>query len=215
MFNDKGKGGYIGKSMSVRAEKAYQLGEKPLSKWTKKEIIEEVEEIVEEMEINNFSMDNFKKLHLTTLKTYILKHSGWHHTGALYNATNFYEININYLNTLTDDDILVLIEDQKKPKRPAEEIRAEKAKREQRKLDRELREERMKLFKYQKKYKSENGFLNAITDKRINEKELKVLRQEKITEKRKELGRLWEKQLPKDHWNWKSINNDDFIESYI
>ena len=32
--------GYIGNKMSVRAYEAYESGEKPLSKWTKNDIIE-------------------------------------------------------------------------------------------------------------------------------------------------------------------------------
>ena len=35
---------YIGFSMSERAKEAYISGEKPLSKWTKKEILSEIEE---------------------------------------------------------------------------------------------------------------------------------------------------------------------------
>lgn len=203
----KGEGGYIGKSMSVRAARAYESGEKPLSKWTKKEIIQ----IVEDMEFENFSMDNFKKLHLATLKAFILKISSWHHTGALFSETDFYEIDVDYLEKLTDEIILELLEVQRKPELSEDEKAANKADKEKRQQEKAIKEEREKLFKYQSKYKTLKRFLESNSDF----EELARVRLNKIEEKREELKNLWEKQLPKDAWQWKEINDDDFIESYI
>ena len=39
--------GYIGQRMSERAAAAYDMGEKPFSKWTKGEIIERMQKLID------------------------------------------------------------------------------------------------------------------------------------------------------------------------
>lgn len=109
--------GYYGYSMSNNAVAAYLDGEKPLSKWTKKEIISRVED---ECEIN-FPIEKLKKVPLAKLKEICLRKSSWHHTSSYYNDTNFYDIDVSGVENLTESDIDVLLEC-KKP-----EIREEKA----------------------------------------------------------------------------------------
>lgn len=85
---NQGKG-YINHSMSVNASIAYDQGEKPLSKWNKRAIIEA---ILEEPG-NVHSKESLKKLNLETLKDNFLEWSSWHHTSKHYNQTDFYKIN--------------------------------------------------------------------------------------------------------------------------
>ena len=84
---------YIGSKMSERAYQAYENGEKPLSKWTKSEILsrffEKMEENGEELSENEKEL--LKALSLKTLKNELLEKSSWHHTGSFYNCTDFYD----------------------------------------------------------------------------------------------------------------------------
>lgn len=71
-------------SMSNNAADAYEAGEKPLSKWTKKDIIAVVGKDV----INR--NPQLKALNLKELRAIFLTQDGWHHTSKMYNETNFY-----------------------------------------------------------------------------------------------------------------------------
>ena len=67
-----GKGrGYKGQSMSVNAVWAYDRGEKPLSKWTKSAILEEIENIFDELPEEKAEM--IKKMTLTELRENFFK----------------------------------------------------------------------------------------------------------------------------------------------
>lgn len=109
--------GYFNYSMSNNAVSAYLDGEKPLSKWTKKEIIFRIEN---ECEIN-FSIEKIKRIPLAKLKEICLTKSSWHHTSSYYNQTDFYDIDISGVENLTEADLDGFLEC-KKP-----EIREEKA----------------------------------------------------------------------------------------
>lgn len=78
--------GYSGYSMSNRAVDAYEDGEMPLSKWTKKMIISEV------VEHEHFTEEELKKYHKNVLAEYFLFESSWHHTSSYCNKTYFYSI---------------------------------------------------------------------------------------------------------------------------
>lgn len=71
------------KGMSNNAVNAYENGEKPLSKWTKKEILSELENL-------GWNIENFKKFKVSDLKSELLEKSSWHHTSKFFNETNFY-----------------------------------------------------------------------------------------------------------------------------
>lgn len=203
--------GYNGYSMSNNAISAYIYGEMPLSKWTKKAIIEEIEE----MELTNFKIDNLKKLNLATLKELVLEWSSWHHTSKFYNRTDFYQINVKALDELTDEKILELVKEQKNRKASPEEITAKKEKQKrlaQARAEKAERVEKEKLFRYQKKYKTMNGFLNG----NLDFEKLAEIRKEKIKERREYLREIWTKQgIPEDNFRWKKIDEDDFIEKKL
>lgn len=102
--------GYHGYSMSNNAVEAYKQGEKPLSKWTKKIILEEVSKL-------GYSFPLLKSVSLDTLKRKLLCYSSYHHTSKYFNTTNFYELNIFVLDNLTDVDITVWLNEEKENKK--------------------------------------------------------------------------------------------------
>lgn len=116
--------GYNGFSMSNNAVAAYESGEKPLSKWTKTDIIEAIETAIIEDELTlKCSMEKLKKTPAKILKDLCLTCSSWHHTSNHYNKTNFYSLNIDSVSDLTDERIDEIIADCKSEKQsePTEE----------------------------------------------------------------------------------------------
>ena len=83
--------GYYGYSMSNNAVSAYDNGEKPLSKWTKVDILSELAEL----DVSGEIIQAAKKLTLADLKNIFLYKSSWHHTSKMYNKTDFYSVNPN------------------------------------------------------------------------------------------------------------------------
>ncbi len=94
--------GYKGYSMSNRASEAYEAGEKPISKWTKADIITEI------AAIDPIKAESFKKVCLKTLKGKVLKRSSWHHTSSRCNKTDFYTLNEDYIKSADEKEILAL-----------------------------------------------------------------------------------------------------------
>lgn len=83
-----GNRGYVGSRMSVRAVEAYHEGKKPLSKWTKTEILDECE-------LQGATAEELAKLksyRLKDLRECVLTLTEWHHTGKFFNETNFYAV---------------------------------------------------------------------------------------------------------------------------
>lgn len=114
MYNRDMNSGYSGFSMSRRAVEAYDNGEMPISKWTKKAIFESIDDCYEESELP-FSLDVLKKAPLELLKDMVLHHSSWHHTSQYANATHFYSIDNEKISSLTNEVILDRINNFKKP----------------------------------------------------------------------------------------------------
>lgn len=85
-------GGYSGISRSKSAEASEQLGSKPISKWTSKDIIEEIEKSAYSDELEPFRK-KLENLSLAGLKRVTLYHDGWHHVGINATPTDFYAIN--------------------------------------------------------------------------------------------------------------------------
>lgn len=81
--------GYNGWSMSNNAVEAYSNGEKPLSKWTKADIFDTIEEQKIKLKC---SIDKLRKLPVKILKDICLTYSSWHHTSNHYNKTDFYSL---------------------------------------------------------------------------------------------------------------------------
>lgn len=84
-------GGYSGTSRSRSAEASEQLGSKPMSKWTSKDIIEEIDKSSYSDELEPFR-DKLESLSLAGLKRVTLYHDGWHHVGVNATPTDFYAI---------------------------------------------------------------------------------------------------------------------------
>ena len=103
--------GYSGYSMSNRAVEAYNSGERPLSKWTKKDIISVIGEL------DPRKAELFSKLSLSALKENVLVCSSWHHTSTYFNRTDFYEVDETYIETITENEILELVDKNKKNKK--------------------------------------------------------------------------------------------------
>lgn len=82
--------GYFNHSMSNNALAAYSGGLRPISKWTKKDLINQVlgyENCV-------FSRADLESCSLQALKHYLLQYEEWHHTSKHFNRTSFYGINL-------------------------------------------------------------------------------------------------------------------------
>lgn len=114
--------GYNGWSMSNNAVAAYEDGEKPLSKWTKTDIFDAINK--QEVELK-CSIEKLKKLPVKVLKEVCLTYSSWHHTSNHYNKTDFYSLDVDRIENLTDDKIKELLLDYKTGKKveskPSEE----------------------------------------------------------------------------------------------
>ena len=113
--------GYYGFSMSNNAVEAYESGEKPKSKWTKREIIEEIKRQIEEEEVElNVSLSVIEKMPLEALMDLALYESSWHHTSGYFNETSFYSVDAS---EITESDI----EDWRLPEKKAQTERRAKA----------------------------------------------------------------------------------------
>lgn len=118
--------GYRGWSMSNNAVEAYKNGEKPMSKWTKRNIFEIIEKSGCEL---NCSVEKLKKLPTQALKDICLSYSSWHHTSNHYNKTDFYSVDTDSLQSITDemlDELILEYEAEKKQKKQNKESTEEK-----------------------------------------------------------------------------------------
>lgn len=176
--NRYGDGGYDGKSMSNRARAAYELGEKPMSKWTKDEIIEAVEDYLYEEEPETaISIDEIKALPAWLLRQEFLTCRSWHHTGALYNVTDFYGLDFKALD-------LPLAHYQEKIEEHKKQLADTKGDREIERQQREVRRERrefetrIKELRKYTHYKTDRGLIAAVDDGRVTLEELEQKEQE-------------------------------------
>ena len=86
-YNQKG---YSGCSMSTRAVIAYESGEMPKSKWTKKAMLDAVEQLCDEEGIDYDG--RLSKLTKAELFDRFFEWKSWHHTGKYATRTDFYGI---------------------------------------------------------------------------------------------------------------------------
>lgn len=111
--------GYYGYSMSNNAVMAYEDGEMPLSKWTKTAIIAAIQTAIKGGEITvKCNTEKLKKLSVKVLKDELLIRTSWHHTSSHYNRTDFYSVDLDRLEELTDENIEQM--SQKKSEKPTE-----------------------------------------------------------------------------------------------
>ena len=98
--------GYDNYSMSNNAVAAYQTGEKPKSKWTKKDIIEELRDQSEDLKVDIKALE---KLPVLTLREIALVQSSWHHTSSHFNQTYFYMVDASRIE---EEDLKIEIKEQ-------------------------------------------------------------------------------------------------------
>lgn len=83
--------GYVGCSMSERAVMAYENGEKPKSKWTKRAMLDEIEAYCKLFDMPyDGCLSSMKKADLFNR---FFEWKSWHHTGKYANETDFYGLN--------------------------------------------------------------------------------------------------------------------------
>lgn len=82
-----GQSGYVGCKMSERAKEAYDNGERPMSKWNKWDILNELE-----YDLDDDTIAKLSKYSTQTLKNVCLEWTSWHHTGSYANETDFYAV---------------------------------------------------------------------------------------------------------------------------
>ena len=112
--------GYNGYSMSNNAVDAYRTGKKPMSAWTKTEIISAIETALDDGElVLRVNPGLFKQVPAATLRNAVLRYSEWHHTSSYYNRTDFYELDIDRLEMYTETDLRQMIN--KKPVKKEQE----------------------------------------------------------------------------------------------
>lgn len=95
--------GYVGQSMSVRAEHAYADGLMPKSKWSKAAMLHTLRDALDRMDITGTMKDDaLARAHMmgkTQLFQSLFDAKEWHHTGKYANATDFYGIDSDRLDT--------------------------------------------------------------------------------------------------------------------
>ena len=89
--------GYKGYSMSKRAVDAYDKGEQPESYWTKRELLDAVEET------NPSILAACRSLCASELRDFLLEYKGWHHTSSFFNTTYFYAIREDLVDLKPED----------------------------------------------------------------------------------------------------------------
>ena len=111
--------GYKNYSMSNNAVLAYSNGEKPISKWTKADIINQIyrDEQSKSLQVTRASI---KRLSVAVLKDIALHKTSWHHTSCHYNETNFYSLDWTSLLRLSEEDINRLINNAKETRNSAD-----------------------------------------------------------------------------------------------
>ena len=95
--------GYYGKSMSNNAVEAYARGEKPLSKWTKKVLLDELQNLTDRGVPSKVDIDILTRFTLPQLRKLFLVYCGMHHTYSTFNRTDFFGIREDRLNCSEDE----------------------------------------------------------------------------------------------------------------
>lgn len=86
-----GQGGYVGTSMSVRAQEAYESGEMPMSKWTRGAIISAIKEYCTDFDL---AYDpEIETMSRAKLAEAYLEYKSWRHTGRFARETEFFGLN--------------------------------------------------------------------------------------------------------------------------
>ena len=99
--------GYHNFSMSNNAVDAYENGEMPLSKWSKKAILAAVADAAPD------ALPLLSRCPLAVLRAHVLRRSSWHHTSSHYNKTDFFALDEFAIEDLTPETVESWIREQK------------------------------------------------------------------------------------------------------
>lgn len=194
--------GYVGKKMSRNAIAAYIRGEKPLSKWAKKEMLDNISEIFEcnekEPEID------FSKLTLQELKDNFLRRTAWHHTGAMYNITNFYEVNEKLVMDFTKEDFENAISKRKPRKKSVKNPDADFEKIVSEKTDDAFLKLNVVYNSQVLKLKTLDGVVKRFAEGKMDLESTFNSAVEKIIKNDKWKIEQWTN-LPNTHWRWEYV----------
>lgn len=97
--------GYNGFRMSNNAVDAYENGEKPLSRWSKEELILAFKSLNSDSD----TVTAASRLTVAELRRELLTYAGWHHTSSKFNITNFYAVDESAAEELTVEKINEII----------------------------------------------------------------------------------------------------------
>lgn len=112
--------GYQGWRMSKRAVGAYEDGEMPKSKWTKTAILDRIDDLIYQSKIKvNFDFKKLEKLNKQELADLLLSYSSYHHTSLYCNTTDFYEVDQDAIEKLTNENVDEIIANRKPKTRQA------------------------------------------------------------------------------------------------
>ena len=100
--------GYHNYSMSNNAISAYDMGERPLSKWSKTDLINKINSVRSDYDSVNFAHSRFKKISVKVMRDHFLRQSSWHHTSSHYNKTKFYLVDDGAVQELNGEIIAKL-----------------------------------------------------------------------------------------------------------
>lgn len=141
--------GYIGHSMSRRAAEAYEDGEMPKSKWTKKAMVAAIQAYCDEFDML-FAPDMLKGLRKDEMFERFFHESSRHHTSKFFNETDFYK--------LDEDEVCGSF----RPRTEAEVAERDALRRqviEQERAEREaMRAARIEQLERHRAYREEHGF---------------------------------------------------------
>ncbi|EEU03757.1 hypothetical protein GCWU000322_00057 [Eubacterium saphenum ATCC 49989] len=163
--------GYVGQSMSVNATNAYAEEKEPLSKWTKTKIVKAMLDI-------NWDLDEklVGRLSKQSLVDEFLEYKEWHHTGKFYQCTDFYGLNENKVEELTNEELKELIIKHTPTEKEKELARTKKAQVQARRAEKRREKQRiaelLDLMAYSK-YKNQVWFLRAYDGNEAGIEELK------------------------------------------
>lgn len=119
--------GYVDYSMSVRAAMAYEAGEMPSSKWTKKALVTAIEkgrhnyEEEEGVIIRDDVLAELKRMRADDLRNFVLLETAEHHTSKYYRLTSFFRIDFDKIAESSVDGIRSFVAERKKEREKRKE----------------------------------------------------------------------------------------------
>ncbi len=101
-YTSRANSWYKSYSMSYNASIAYNNGYKPKSKWTKKLMIEAINDYLWDTENSKNIIENIKKMKKNDIFIYLFEYKECHHCGKFYNLVDFYGINEDAIDEMIE-----------------------------------------------------------------------------------------------------------------